>query len=150
MSDRDLEQPGAPRSDDRQIEVVRYEEQLQVATTPVEAGRVRVRKTTEVETAEQTVARQVERANIEYLPPFEDDNGEVITYEDGSISVPVFEEEIFVTKRSVIRERVLIRKSSVVEPTSVTVDLEKERVTIEADDAVADRVTAVQPASPAP
>ena len=49
------------------------------------------------------------------------------------MSIPVFEEELVVTKRLVVRERVIVRKEKRVEQETVTAELRRERVEIEAD-----------------
>ncbi|HVW34881.1 MAG TPA: DUF2382 domain-containing protein [Acidimicrobiia bacterium] len=73
------------------------------------------------------------------LPP--GDSGEVECRPDGSVSVPVFEEEIVCVKRPVLRERIVIRKDRVTEERVVEADLRRERVAVEVDPAVADRVS---------
>jgi stress response protein YsnF len=75
-------------------------------------------------------------------PPLDGpDSGEIITLPDGSVSIPVFEEVLVVEKRRRVRERIIVRKETVVEDYVVEADLRKERVSVEADDDVADRVT---------
>ena len=59
---------------------------------------------------------------------------------DGSLSIPVFEERLVVEKRLVVRERIIIRKHTV-RGAARTADLHKERVEVELEDTVADRVT---------
>ena len=54
------------------------------------------------------------------------------TLPDGSISIPVFEEQLVVTKRLVVRERVIVRKHTVYEEQVVTADLRRERLEVEA------------------
>jgi uncharacterized protein (TIGR02271 family) len=114
-------------------QVTRYEEELDVGAESAEVGAVRVRKEIETEPVEQTVERQVERAEIEHVPVEGEDSGLVETLPDGSISIPVFEEEIVVTKRLVVRERVVVRKESATEQESVTTDVRRERVEVDAD-----------------
>jgi stress response protein YsnF len=57
----------------------------------------------------------------------------VETLPDGSVSIPVFEEQIVVTKRLVVRERVIVRKHTVYEDHVVTADLRRERLEVVAD-----------------
>jgi uncharacterized protein (TIGR02271 family) len=68
------------------------------------------------------------------------DDGQVWHLPDGSVSVPVFEEELVVTKRRVVRERIVVRKERVTEIQTVEADLRRERVELDVDDSVADRV----------
>ena len=55
---------------------------------------------------------------------------------DGSVSVPVFEEEIVITKRLVVRERIVIRKTTTSEVQRVEEEVRKERVEVEVDEEV--------------
>ena len=59
------------------------------------------------------------------------DSGEVETLADGSISVPIIEEEVVITKRRVVKERIIIRRGTIVESRRVDTTLRKERVVIE-------------------
>ena len=121
-------------------EVIRSEEELDVATTAREAGRVRARKVVEHEQVEQIVPVAVEHAASERVAALEGDSGQVETLPDGSMSIPVFEEQLVGEKRLVVRERIIIRKHTVYEDQRVTADLARERVEIEAEQAVGDRV----------
>jgi uncharacterized protein (TIGR02271 family) len=49
------------------------------------------------------------------------------------VSIPVFEEELVVTKRRVLRERIIIRKRVVTEHERIEAELLRERVEIEGD-----------------
>jgi stress response protein YsnF len=51
--------------------------------------------------------------DVEHTPPFEGDQGEVLSLPDGSLSVPVFEEQLVVPPTWVVRERVVLRKTTV-------------------------------------
>ena len=119
------------RKDDTGI--VRSEEELAIEHHEVEAGRVRVRKTVEEERIEHLVPRETEHADVERLPVAEGDSGEIETLPDGSVSIPVFEEELVIAKRLVVRERILIRKHTVVEQHLIEADLRKERVDLDVD-----------------
>jgi uncharacterized protein (TIGR02271 family) len=117
-------------------ELTRYEEELLPRAETEEAGAVRVRKHVETDAAEEQVSREVEQAGIERVPVEGEDSGLVETLPDGSVSIPVFEEELVVTKRLVVRERVIVRKQKRVEQETVEAELRKERVEIEADPGV--------------
>ena len=80
--------------------------------------------------------RDVEHADIERTGPLEDDSGQVETLPDGSVSVPVFEEEIVVSKRLVVRERIVIRKATTSELQRVEEEVRKERVEVEVDEEI--------------
>ena len=122
-SDRDVD-----RLDDRGV--VRSEEQLRVGTTTEESGRVRAVKSVETEAVSQTVPRGVEHAEVDRSPVQEGDSGQVETLPDGSLSIPVFEEQLVIEKRMVVRERVIIRKHTVYEEHEVKAELRRERVDI--------------------
>ena len=122
-------------TDDDRPEIVLSEERLEVGVETEQAGVARVRKSSHLETVQERVDRGVEHADTERVA-VEDaaaDSGEVETLTDGSLSIPVFEEEIVVTKRLVVRERVVVRKHTVYEEHVVTADLRRERVEVEAD-----------------
>jgi len=114
-------------------ELTRYEEELRPRAETEEAGAVRVRKRVETDAVEEQVPREVEQAELERVPVEDEDSGLVETLPDGSVSIPVFEEELVVTKRLVVRERVIVRKQTTVEQETVATELRKERVEIEAD-----------------
>jgi uncharacterized protein (TIGR02271 family) len=76
----------------------------------------------------------------EQLPLDGADSGEVETLPDGAISIPVFEEVLVVEKRRRVRERIIVRKETVIEDQVVEADLRREQFAVEADDGVADRV----------
>ncbi|HZG96516.1 MAG TPA: DUF2382 domain-containing protein [Mycobacteriales bacterium] len=123
---------GADTRDD--LEVIRSEEELAVATEVHEVGRVRAHKEVDIDQHREVVPRGVEHADVERSTEIADgDSGQVETLPDGSISVPVFEERIFVEKRLVVRERVIIRKQTTTEEHVVEADLRRERVEIETE-----------------
>jgi len=122
-------------TDQDRPEIVLSEERLDVSTETQQAGVARVRKSSHVETVQERVDRGVEHADTERVPVDDAaaDSGEVETLPDGSLSIPVFEEEIVVTKRLVVRERVVVRKHTVYEEHVVTADLRREVVEVEVE-----------------
>jgi len=120
--------------------VIRKEEELAVETWPQEAGRVGVHKVVDHEHASTTVSVGTEHADLERHAPGDADSGEVEILGDGSISIPVFQEELVVEKRLVVRERIIVRKHTVTEDRLVEAELRRERVEVEADPEVTDRV----------
>ncbi len=125
---------------DNGLAVTRSEEELVIDRVAREAGHVRVRKDVTTEHVQRTIGRGVEHAAVERTPAFDDDAGEVVTYDDGSVSIPVLEEELVVTRRVVVRERLLVRKHTEVEETTVEADLRGEEIHVQHDEAVRDRV----------
>jgi uncharacterized protein (TIGR02271 family) len=122
--------------------VVRSEEQLHVGTMVQDAGRVMLRKLVGSRRDTEDVERHVEEVDMQTEPAEPGDTGEVITLPDGSLSVPVFEEQIVVEKRLVVRERVILRKYSVAHREKVEADVRVEHVEVVAEPSVADRVDA--------
>ena len=112
------------------VETTRSEERLVVGTQVEESGRVRAVKHVDTERVEQTVPRGVEHAEVGRQAVTEGDSGQVETLPDGSLSIPVFEEQLVIEKRMVVRERVIIRKHTVYEEHEVKAELRRERVDI--------------------
>lgn len=98
------------------------------------------RKRVETRTEAVAVDRGVEHAEVQRESPLAEDDGEVHVLDDGSVSIPVFEEQVVVTKRLVVRERVVLRKHTVIEEHQVTADLRREHLVVDSDPAVTDRV----------
>lgn len=131
MSERELSE----RDEVDRTSVVRHEEELSVGARPVEYGHVRARKHVDTEMVDEIVERQAEYPEgTERVAPDENDSGEIETLEDGSVSIPVFEERLVISKEMVVRERVILRKRTVTEHERVQAELRKERVEIEASD----------------
>jgi uncharacterized protein (TIGR02271 family) len=103
---------------------------------------VRARVDVDVAPVRRVADRDVEHADVEHVAVDDDagDDGQVWYYEDGSISIPVLEEELVVTKRVRVRERILVRKATTTEEAVVEADLRRERVEIDVDASVAGRV----------
>lgn len=80
--------------------------------------------------------RELERVELARIQVEPNDAGKVETLPDGSISVPVYEEELIITKRTVLRERVIIKKQTVTENQRVRAELRKERVSVDADEGI--------------
>ena len=111
--------------------LTRHEEELVVDTREHEVGAIRARKRVETEEVEELVPRQTEYADIERVERADGDSGEIETLPDGSVSIPIFEEELVVTKRLVVRERVVIRKRTSTEQHRIEAELRKERIEID-------------------
>lgn len=114
--------------------LVRHEEELGVSARPAEPGAVRASKHVESEQVTEVVPRSIEHlGHIERMPPNTEDSGEVEHLPDGSVSIPILEEELVVEKRTVVRERVVIRKRTETRNERVEAVLRKERVSVEGD-----------------
>ena len=122
-------------SSDGSREFTLSEERMQVGTRTEEIGRARAVKHVDTEHFTTRVERGTEHADTERLAVTDasGDSGQVETLEDGSLSIPVFEEQIVVTKQLVVRERVIVRKHTVYEEHVVSADLRRERLEVEGD-----------------
>lgn len=123
-----------PHDDERTAAVTVSEERLRVGTERQVVGSARAVKHVDVEQASSRVERGTEHADLEraVVDDVETDSGEVETLPDGSISIPVFEEQLVITKRLVVRERVIVRKHTVYQEQVVTAELRRERLEVEA------------------
>jgi uncharacterized protein (TIGR02271 family) len=108
-------------------------------------GVLRARKRVETLHVDEVIPRGVEDVELERVPAGFDDSGKVETLPDGTISIPVYEEQLVITKRIVLKERILIRKQVVGERERVRTDLRREQVELEADPQVVDRVFVDEP-----
>lgn len=78
--------------------------------------------------------RDREQLVQERVPVSAGDSGEIETLPDGSISIPLVEEELVFRRETVLRERFVIRKENVTEWQRVQAELRRERVELERDD----------------
>lgn len=118
----------------RENELILHEEELEVSAVVREHGTVRIEKRIEIEDVSEEVPRRVELAQVDRVAAGETDSGEVETLADGSISIPILEEELVITKRVVVRERIVIRKETTIEHEQVSAELRKEHVDIDHTD----------------
>lgn len=113
--------------------VVRHEQEAELGVTDELYGSVRARKRVESESVERMEERSVEYGDVERSAPHAGDSGEIEQLEDGSVSIPLFEERLVVRKELVVRERVIIRKHTVTEQHRIEAELRKEQIEIEGD-----------------
>lgn len=119
-------------------ELVLHEEELELGAAVREAGSVRARKRIEREEVSEIVPLEFEEAEVERVPAAEGDSGEIETLPDGSVSIPLLEEELVLTRRVVVRERIVIRKETQIEQREVRADLRRERLEIDAPEESSD------------
>lgn len=110
--------------------LVASEERLVISTRTDDYGTVRAHTRVDTVQVDEPVRVGAEQAELEREPAREGDSGKVETLEDGSLSIPVFEEELVVTKRMVLRERVILRKTTVWTEQTVSEQLRRERVEV--------------------
>lgn len=141
MSSEDETSLGERDEPPRQTRLVRHEEEVAgVEKSWRTAGYMRARKHVEHAPVRETLTRDVEDVELERRPARANDSGRVETLPDGSISIPVYEEELVVTRRPVLRERVIIRKAVTTEHETIKAELRKEHVDVVADPGLEDRV----------
>ena len=128
------------RDEGDDLTVVRHEERLVAGAVEREAGKVRIRKELEQVDYDELIPYAVEHAEVERVPPNVDDSGDIETLPDGTVSIPVLEEQLVIQKRLVVTERLLVRKRVETREQRVTADLTREVVSVDVDEAVDDRV----------
>jgi len=122
----------SPRNEDASL--TRLEEELDVGKRTQLAGTVRARKSVETRRVGDVFEREIEELeDVERTAPHEDDSGEIETLPDGSVSIPILEERLVVTKEIVVRERVVLRKRTTMERERIETELRRERIEIDAD-----------------
>ena len=113
------------------LKVRRLEEDLGVGVRQREAGSVGVKKAVRTEREEVRVPKRREEVEVERVIA---EGGEEVTGveigEDEEFVVRVYEEEVVVSKRVVLKEEIRLRKRVVREEEVVEVDLRKEEVEI--------------------
>jgi uncharacterized protein (TIGR02271 family) len=120
--------------DDDELRVQRSEEQLETEVHRREAGAVRVRKSVHTDHEEFRVPKRHEEVEIERLPAGQLEDSETPEGtelgEDETI-MRVYEEEVVVSKRVVLKEEIRLRKEVVEEEEIVEADLRREEVEID-------------------
>jgi uncharacterized protein (TIGR02271 family) len=141
---RDEDDLGASRRDERwseqrtsgteDVRVPISEEELDVTKRDRQAGEVRLKKEVVTEHKRVDVPVMKERVRVEHVPASERTAapGDA-SFKQDTISVPIHEEEIEVTKRPVVKEEIRLRKERQVEQRAAEADLRKERVDVEGD-----------------
>lgn len=131
MANRASPQP-EPWGDDPESRPTTDEQYFQAGTRWTKGDDVRVRKWVETDPFHQQVDRNVGVVQTDHAPPDDIEDGEVHELADGSLSIPVFEEQIVVSRRTVVRERVLLRRHIVAETVEVNEEVRREDFDIEA------------------
>lgn len=126
----DTEIEDSTLTDDERIQL--KEERLDVDTTEVQTGEVTINKTVVEETKTVDVPVKHEEVTIERHPvtdstPVE----EPLDFEDETIVIPVTEEQIDVSKRSVVTDEVTIHKDTKEDVKEVTDTVRKENLDVQ-------------------
>ena len=103
-------------------------------------GFLRARKQLQVVRVDDSVERRGEELDVQRLAAADDDAGGVLTLPDGGVSIPIYEEQLVVTKQVVLKERLVVRKRVVTTRVPVEAELRRERVDIDVDEEIRDRV----------
>jgi stress response protein YsnF len=111
--------------------VTRSEEEIEVGTRSVEAGRARLRKWVETEPVALDVQLEREVARVTRERIDEPVTGHEFTEEE--VEVPLHREKPVVQKETVAKERVGLEKDVQTEQQTVRDELKKERVEVEGD-----------------
>lgn len=105
------------------------EEQLAVGKRERQAGEVEIDKDVETRHVRESVPTRHEEVVVERRPATGPMNAKARIEED-EIRVPVTEEELEVTKRTVPKEEVVVKKRDVIENETVEADLRREKVDV--------------------
>jgi uncharacterized protein (TIGR02271 family) len=115
---------------EEELRLQRSEEELGTGVRKREAGSMNVRKSVRTEREQVRVPRRREEVDVERVPVGREAPGIEIG-EGEEVVVQVFEEEVVVSKRVVLKEEIRLRKRVVEEVEVVEVDLRKEEVEID-------------------
>ena len=123
---------GSDAGPEEELRVQRSEEELGTGVRTREAGSMNVRKSVYTEREQVRVPRRREEVDVERVPvkgeAKEAPGAEIGEGEE--IVVQVFEEEVVVSKRVVLKEEIRLRKRVVEEVEVVEADLRKEEVDV--------------------
>ena len=112
-----------------ELRMERSEEELSTGVRQREAGSMNVKKSVRTEREEVRVPRRREEVEVERIPTNQEVAG--AEFGDQEVVVQVFEEEVVVSKRIVLKEEIRLRKRVVEEIETFEVDLRKEEVEID-------------------
>lgn len=119
---------------EEEIRMPLAEEQLQVEKTRRPAGEVRVNKEVVTESRQVTVPVQREQVTVEHVPVSERPAaGSEAAFRGETISVPVEEEEVEITKRPVVREEVRVQKTPYEEQRTASESVRREVADVDVD-----------------
>jgi uncharacterized protein (TIGR02271 family) len=117
------------------LRVQRSEEELRAGVREREAGRVSARKSVHTEREVVRVPKRREKVDIERIPAEgearEASGATEADIGEDEVVLQVFEEEVVVTKRVVLKEEIRLRKRVAWDEETVEVDLRKEEVEID-------------------
>ena len=110
------------------LKMRRSEEEASAGTVQRDAGSMNVKKTVRTEQEEVRVPRRREEVEVERIPVNREASESEGAFDEEEVVIQVFEEEVVVSKRVVLKEEIRIRKKVVEEIEVVEVDLRKEEI----------------------
>jgi uncharacterized protein (TIGR02271 family) len=120
---------------DEDLKVQRSEEELRASVREHEAGQVNVKKSVRTEREVVRVPKRREEVDIERVlvegEARESSGATEADIGEDEVVVQVFEEEVVVSKRVVLKEEIRIRKRVAWDEQAVDVDLRKEEVEVD-------------------
>ena len=125
---------GSERGLQEDLRVQRSEEEASAGVREREAGSVKARKSVRTEREVVRVPKRREEVDIERIPvegeAREASGATEADIGEDEVVVQVFEEEVVITKRVVLKEEIRLRKRVAWDEETVEVDLRKEEVDI--------------------
>jgi uncharacterized protein (TIGR02271 family) len=96
-------------------------------------GFLRAKRGVEVVPVDERFSLDEETVGERRVPLNENDSGRIEILDDGSVSIPIYAEELVVTRRTVLKERVIIKKELTSRIEQVTAELRHEHVEIDTE-----------------
>jgi len=119
------------------VRVPVHEEELEAQKTLRQAGEVRIRKIVHTELRHFTVPVMREEVEVERVPITDQTAGRAGAtegaFKEETITIPVMEEEVTITKRPVVKEEVRVQKTRTEEEREVSEQVRKEEVKVDDD-----------------
>lgn len=115
-----------PWGDDPEQKFTPGEAEFAAGTSWSQGEDVRLKKWVETSTFRDEVTRQVGSVEAEHAQAEDADDGEIHELSDGTLSIPIFEEQIVLSRRTVVRERILLKRKVVAESVEVNTEVRRE------------------------
>jgi uncharacterized protein (TIGR02271 family) len=116
---------------DNEERLTRSEEELAIGKRRVPAGQMSIRKRVETRHVAEPVSTSHEEVTIERRPVANADSAPGADIGEDEIRIPVYEDEIVVDKRRVLKEEIVVKKNEVHDTQTVEADLRKEKIDVD-------------------
>lgn len=116
---------------DNEQRLTRSEEELAIGKRRVPAGSMSIRKRVETRHVAEPVSTTHEEVTIERRPVANADSATGTDIGEDEIRIPVYEDEIVVDKRRVVKEEIVVKKNEVQDTQTVEADLKKEKIDVD-------------------